>query len=302
MCISKFRFDMNNNNFNKGIFLTTLGSFWWGFFGVIYFKYISFIGHIEVVVHRSIWTTITLLLTTIFFSKWKTFFSLIKDKKKILVLLFTGILIFLNWAVWIYAVSTDQIIDASFGYFIMPIISVFLGYSFFDEKLSNKAKFSIFIVIVSILYLLLIDFRSIPWIGLLVAILWSVYNLIRKKINVDTDVGLFIESLLIFPFILFAFYIITKNNFNDFDISDPSLMLILILAGPMTVIPLFLYVRGVELSGLGPAGMIFYITPTLQFILGYFMFNETLNIQKLVSFFLIWLAVFIYLKDLYEKN
>ena len=293
---------MNNNNFNKGIFLTTLGSFWWGFFGVIYFKYISFIGHIEVVVHRSIWTTITLLLTTIFFSKWKTFFLLIKDKKKILVLLFTGILIFLNWAVWIYAVSTDQIIDASFGYFIMPIISVFLGYSFFDEKLSNKAKFSIFIVIVSILYLLLIDFRSIPWIGLLVAILWSVYNLIRKKISVDTDVGLFIESLLIFPFILFAFYIITKNNFNDFDISDPSLMLILILAGPMTVIPLFLYVRGVELSGLGPAGMIFYITPTLQFILGYFMFNETLNIQKLVSFFLIWLAVFIYLKDLYEKN
>ena len=293
---------MNNNNFNKGIFLTTLGSFWWGFFGVIYFKYISFIGHIEVVVHRSIWTTITLLLTTIFFSKWKTFFLLIKDKKKILVLLFTGILIFLNWAVWIYAVSTDQIIDASFGYFIMPIISVFLGYSFFDEKISNKAKFSIFIVIVSILYLLLIDFRSIPWIGLLVAILWSVYNLIRKKINVDTDVGLFVESLLIFPFILFAFYIITKNNFNDFDISDPSLMLILILAGPMTVIPLFLYVRGVELSGLGPAGMIFYITPTLQFILGYFMFNETLNIQKLVSFFLIWLAVFIYLKDLYEKN
>jgi len=293
---------MNNNNFNKGIFLTTLGSFWWGFFGVIYFKYISFVGHIEVVIHRSIWTTITLLLTTIFFSKWKIFFMLIKEKNKLLVLLFTGVLIFLNWAVWIYAVSTDQIIDASFGYFIMPIISVFLGYSFFNEKVTNKGKFSILIVIVSILYLLFIDFKSIPWIGLLVAILWSLYNLVRKKINVDTDIGLFIESLLIFPFILFAFYIITKNNFNDFDLSNPSLMLILILAGPMTVIPLFLYVRGVELSGLGPAGMIFYITPTLQFILGYFMFNEPLNIQKLVSFFLIWIAVFIYLKDLYEKN
>ena len=293
---------MNNNNFNKGIFLTTLGSFWWGFFGVIYFKYISFIGHIEVVIHRSIWTTITLLLTTIIFSKWKIFFTLIKDKKKLLILLFTGILIFLNWAVWIYAVSTDQIIDASFGYFIMPIISVFLGYFFFNEKISKKAKFSIFIVVVSILYLFFIDFRSIPWIGLLVAILWSVYNLVRKKINVDTDVGLFIESLLIFPFVLFIFLIITKNNFNDFDISNPSLMLILMLAGPMTVIPLFLYVRGVELSGLGPAGMIFYITPTLQFILGYFLFNEPLNIQKLVSFFLIWIAVFIYLKDLYEKN
>ena len=293
---------MNNNNFNKGIFLTTLGSFWWGFFGVIYFKYISFVGHIEVVIHRSIWTTITLLVTTIFFSKWHIFFNLIKDKKKLLILSISGILIFSNWAVWIYAVATDQIIDASFGYFIMPIISVFLGYFFFKEKISYKAKFSIFIVIISILYLLFIDFRSIPWIGLVVAVLWSVYNLIKKKINVDTDIGLFIESLLIFPFILFVFYIITKNNFNDFDISNPSLMFILILAGPMTVIPLFLYVKGVELSGLGPAGMIFYITPTLQFILGYFLFNEPLIMQKLVSFILIWIAVFIYLKDLYEKN
>ena len=161
---------------------------------------------------------------------------------------------------------------------------------------------SIILVVISILYLLIIDFDKTPWVGLLVAILWSVYNLIRKKINVDTDVGLFIESLLIFPFILVAFYLITKNNLNDFNISNPTLMLILFLAGPMTVIPLFLYVRGVELSGLGPAGMIFYITPSLQFILGYFLFNEPLNFEKLHSFILIWIAVFIYLKDLYEKN
>ena len=293
---------MNNKNFNKGILLTALGSFWWGFFGVIYFKYISFAGHFEVVVHRSIWTTATLLLTTIFFSKWKILLNIIKNKKKIVALFFTGILIFSNWATWIYAVSTDRVIDASFGYFIMPIISIFLGYFFLKERISNKGKLSIFIVLISILYLLIIDFRSIPWIGLLVAFLWSFYNLIRKKINVDTDVGLFIESLFIFPFVIFAFYVITKNGFNDFDISNPILMLILMLAGPMTVIPLFLYVRGVELCGLGPTGMIFYITPTLQFLLGYYLFDELMNTEKLVSFFLIWIAVFIYLKDLYEKN
>ena len=173
---------------------------------------------------------------------------------------------------------------------------------FFKEKISYKGKLSIYIVLTSIIYLIIIDFKTIPWVGIIVAILWSLYNLLRKKINVDTDIGLLIESLFILPFILIAFYIITKNNFNDFDILDPSLMIILILAGPMTVIPLFLYVKGVELSGLGPAGMIFYITPTFQFLLGYFMFNEPLNIHKLVSFFLIWIAVFIYLKDLYEKN
>ena len=184
----------------------------------------------------------------------------------------------------------------------MPIISIFLGYFFFKEKISYKGKLSIYIVLISIFYLIIIDFKTIPWVGLIVAIIWSLYNLLRKKINVDTDIGLLIESLFILPFILIAFYIITKNNLNDFDLSNPSLMIILILAGPMTVIPLFLYVKGVELSGLGPAGMIFYITPTLQFLLGYYLFNEPLNFEKLLSFILIWIAVFVYLKDLYEKN
>ena len=94
----------------------------------------------------------------------------------------------------------------------------------------------------------------------------------------------------------------SKSNLNDFSITDPSLSLLLLLAGPMTVIPLFLYVRGVELSGLGPTGMIFYITPTLQFILGYYYYNEIFSPEKLISFILIWIAVFIYLKDLYENN
>ena len=293
---------MINNKFNKGIILTGLGSFWWGVIGVIYFKYISFAGHIEVVIHRSIWTTVTLIITTLLFSKRKIFFKLIGNKKILAVLFLSGFLIFINWSVWIYAVTKDQVIDASFGYFIMPIISVFLGHVFFKEKLSIKAKLSILLVTISIIYLIFIDFKSIPWVGLIVALSWSFYNLLRKKISVETDIGLLIESLFIFPFVIVAFYFITINNFNDFDITNPSLMFLLFLAGPMTVIPLFLYVKGVELSGLGPAGMIFYITPTFQFLLGYFLYNEPFNIQKLVSFILIWIAVFIYLRDLYENS
>ncbi len=293
---------MNKKNFNKGVLLTSLGSFWWGFFGVIYFKYISFAGHIEVLIHRSVWTTIVLLFTISLFSKWNIFKKIFSDKKKIFILLISGFLIFVNWGVWIYAVSKDKIIDASFGYFIMPIISVFLGNFFFNEPITKKGKISIFLVIISVCYLLITDFTSIPWVGLIVALSWSFYNLLRKKINVETDVGLFIESLYILPFVLVAFYFITVNNYNDFSLSEPSLMLLLMLAGPMTVIPLFLYVRGVELAGLGPAGMIFYITPTFQFLLGFFIYNEQFNINELVSFILIWIAVFIYLKDIYEKN
>ena len=288
--------------FNKGLLLTSLGSFWWGFIGVLYFEYVSFIGQIELVVHRCLWTAVMLIFTTTLFSKWKIFFEIIKRKKKLVALFASGLLIFINWAIWIYAVATERIIDASFGYFIMPIISVLLGYIFFNEKLNKKRTFSILLVVISILFLIFFSLKALPWVGLVVAFSWAFYNLVRKKINVDTDIGLLIESLYIFPFALTVFYLITKNGMNDFNLSNPGLSLFLILAGPMTVIPLFLYVRGVELIGLGPTGMIFYITPTLQFILGYFYYNEEFSLIKFLSFIIIWIAVIIYLKDLYETN
>ena len=170
------------------------------------------------------------------------------------------------------------------------------------DGLILRRIFSIFLVISSILYLIIMSYQSLPWIGLIVAISWAFYNLVRKKIEIDTDIGLLIESLYIFPFALVAFYIIANNGLNDFNLNNPGLSLYLLLAGPMTVIPLFLYVRGVELIGLGPTGMIFYITPTLQFILGYFYYGEDFSLVKFLSFIIIWIAVIIYLKDLYEKN
>ena len=292
---------MKITKFNKGILSSSLGSFWWGFLGTYYFQYITFVGTIEVVVHRCVWTTLVLLITTTFFNKWHLFKKNIFDKKKLLILLITSILIFANWSIWIYAVATNRIIDASFGYFIFPIISVFFGFLFFNEKLNKKRIFSISLVIISTIYLFF-NLNSLPWVGFALAFIWSIYNLLRKKINVNTDIGLFIESLFIFPIAIIIFYFIFQNNMNDFSLSNPSLMPLLFLAGPMTVIPLFLYVKGVELSGLGPSGMIFFIAPTGQFLLGFFYYNEVFSIHKFISFIIIWIAVSIYLKDLYENN
>ena len=161
------------DQFNKGIILTSLGSFWWGFIGVIYFEYVSFIGHVELVVHRCIWTAAMLILTTTIFSKWKIFLKIILIKKNLIALFFSGLLIFVNWAIWIYAVATERIIDASFGYFIMPIISVLLGYIFFKEKLNQKRIFSIILVSISILILIFFNLKSLPWVGLIVAFSWD---------------------------------------------------------------------------------------------------------------------------------
>jgi chloramphenicol-sensitive protein RarD len=292
---------MKITNFKKGLLSAGLGSFWWGILGVFYFKYFSFIGHLELVIHRCLWTSLVLVLTTIYFSKWDLFLKTVKNLKNIFILFFTGILIFANWAIWLYALSTNQIIDASFGYFIMPILSVLFGTIFFKEKLNNKKIISILLVLISIIYLLY-KFNSFPLVGLSVGLAWSIYNLLRKTINVETDIGLLVESLFILPFAIIVFYFIVRNNFNDFSFSNPSLMFLLILAGPMTIIPLFLHIKGVELAGLGPSGMIFYIVPTLHFILGYFYYNEPFSNDKFISFILIWIAVFIYLKDLYENN
>ena len=291
-----------NKEFNKGLLLTSLGSFWWGFIGVIYFEYVAFIGHVELVVHRCLWTAVMLVITTTFFSKWKIFILETKNKKKLFALFISGFLIFINWSIWIYAVATERIIDASFGYFIMPIISVLLGNIFFKEELNKKRILSILLVFISIIIMIIFNLKSLPWVGLIVALSWAFYNLVRKKIDIDTDIGLLIESLYIFPLALIVFYFISKSGLNDFNLQNPGLSLLLLLAGPMTVIPLFLYVRGVEIIGLGPTGMIFYITPTLQFILGYFYYGEDFSLVKFGSFIIIWIAVIIYLNDLYEKN
>ena len=292
---------MKLTKFSKGIISSSSGSFFWGFLGTVYFQYISFIGVFEIVAHRSFWTCVILLITTSLFKKWKLFKKSLYNKKNILVLFITSLLIFGNWSVWIYAVSANKIIDASFGYFIFPIISVFFGYLFLNEKLNVKRIISISLVIISTIYLFL-KFSSLPWVGFSVAILWSLYNLLRKKINVETDIGLLIESLFILPIILVIFYLTISTNQNNFVFNDVGLMGIIFLAGPMTVIPLFMYVKGVELAGLGASGMVFFITPTAQFLLGFFYFNEPFSNEKFISFILIWIAVFIYLKDLYEKD
>ena len=292
---------MKISNFTKGLISTSTGSFFWGFLGTIYFQYISFIGFFEVVVHRSIWTLVILIITTTLLNKWDIFRRTLLDKKKLIILFVTGILILGNWTLWIYAVSTDKIIDSSFGYFIFPIISVFLGFLFLKEKLNKQRVLSISLVVIATIYLLF-NMTSFPWVGLGVAFLWSVYNLLRKKINVETDIGLLIESLFILPIIFVILYFIIKTNNNDFDLENLNIVGLIILAGPMTLIPLFLYIKGVELSGLGPSGMVFFIVPTGQFLLGFFYFNEPFSTDKFISFIFIWIAVLIYLRDLYENN
>jgi len=284
-----------------GILYGASGSLWWGTVGVLYFKSASFAGPIELVAHRTIWTAFSLIITTSLFSKWDGFFSIIKKRKEIFYLLITGFLIFCNWSTWIYAVISNKLIDASFGYFMMPILSVFFGILFLNEPYNKQKILSVSLVAISVAYLL-INYASVPWTGLIVAITWSTYSLLRKKINVESDIGLLIESLFITPLALIIFYLITLDGNYYFSLSNPKIAFWLFLAGPMTVIPLFLFLKGVDLAGLGTSGMIFFITPTGQFLLGLFYYDEYFDFNKLIGFIIIWIAVAIYLNDLSREK
>ena len=287
-------------NLIEGSLYTIGASLWWGVIGVFYFKFVSFASPIELTIHRTIWTGLLLFFTTTYYSKWPEFRSNIKKSKNLLILFLTSALISINWFTWLYAVSTNNLLDASLGYYIFPILSVFFGIIFLKETYNKNKIISVALVILSLIYLLL-QLKAVPWIGLIVATTFSLYGLIRKKINVSSDIGLLIETLLMTPFALIFFYYLAINNMNIFSFSEPTLSFYLFWSGLMTLIPLFWYTRGFNLIGIGPASMIFFLTPTAQFFLGFFYYNEPLSIHKLISFIFIWIAVVIYLNELRKE-
>ena len=290
---------MKKNN-TDGFLLTTGASLWWGIIGVIYFKFVSFANPIELVVHRTVWTALILVITTFIFSKWRILFKVLKNIKNIILLFISGILVMVNWLTWLYAVSVDKLVDASFCYYIFPLFSVFFGIVFLKENFNKNKVFAVILVFFSIVYLIL-HYKVLPWIGLTVAISFSVYGLIRKKINIDSDIGLLVETLLLSPFAIIAFLYLIKLDLNVFSFNEIKLSFYLIWAGPMTLVPLYLYTKGLQLVGIGPASMIFFATPTSQFVLGTLVYGESIDVHKLISFIIVWIAVLIYLNEIRKE-
>tara|TARA_Y200000002_G_scaffold336865_1_gene305296 strand:- start:489 stop:1361 length:873 start_codon:yes stop_codon:yes gene_type:complete len=287
-------------NLLKGSLFTVGASLWWGVIGVIYFKFVSFASALELAIHRTIWTALLLVFSTSYFSKWNEFQKILSKKVNIIILLITGFLIYVNWITWLYAVKTNNLLDGALGYYIFPILSVFFGIVFLREKFNKNQMISIILVISALIYLL-IKLGEIPWIGITVAVTFSLYGLIRKKVKVSSDIGLLIETLLISPIAVVLFIYLINNDLNIFSSNQPVLSFYLFWAGLMTLVPLFWYTKGFELIGIGPASMIFFLTPTAQFLLGLYYYNEPLNIDKLISFVLIWIAVIIYLNELRKE-
>ena len=292
---------MQTKIFYKGIFYTCLASLFWGIPQPLFFNELKFIPAIEIAFHRGFWSFFFLLTIIVFLGKIRDFFEIFLYYRKLFVLSITAILISINWTGFIMAVNINRVQDASMGYYLTPLISIGLGYFFLNEKISPLKLLSIIIMSSAIIYLIL-TLKTIPFLALLIGITWGIYGLLRKKINVSPEIGLLYESgfitLIAAPYLIYLHY----YDFGFFLNDSFYTSVLLILTGAVTIFPLFFFNLGVKSIPLSFAGVIFYLTPTFHFITSIFILNEPITTHKLISFIMIWIAVIIFIYDIFKKG
>lgn len=287
--------------FHKGIFYTFLASLFWGIPQPLFFNEIKFVPAIEIALHRGCWSFFFLLLIIYLSGNIKDFFNIFKSYKNIFILSLTSLLISTNWIGFILAVSINRVQDASMGYYITPMISITLGYFFLGEKITTLKFISIILMFISLIFLL-IKLNNFPFLALLIGITWGVYGLLRKQIKVSAEIGLLYESGLI-SIIAIPYLIYLYNNGSGFFLNTSSITnIFLVLTGIVTIFPLFFFNLGVKFIPLGFAGVIFFMAPTLHFITSFFILNENINIEKIIAFLIIWIAVIIFIIDTFNQE
>mgnify|MGYP002712990133 CR=1 FL=1 len=267
----------------------------WGF-SSLYYRAIGDAPALEIIAHRAIWSLLFTLILVAATGQIRIFARLFSDRKMLLTLLISSILVSVNWLGFIWAVNNGKALEASMGYFIMPIVMVVLGRIFLDERLSRNQLISLALVCLGVLNLL-IAIQQLPWIALLLAISFGFYSLVRKKINVSALVGLTMECLFLAPIALIYLWLLHRNGTLVFGTLTIGFDLLLLGSGLMTALPLILFTSASKRLRLSTVGLLQYLNPTVQFLLAVFLFNEPFSIPHLITFFLIWIGLIVFSVD-----
>lgn len=270
----------------------------WGLFP-LYFKTVVQIAPAEVLAHRVLWAFVILLGLVRLLGRWDEVRNELRSRRLVLMLGLSGTLIAVNWLTFIYAVSTNQVLQASLGYFIGPLVSVLLGVVFFRERLWPNQILAIGLATVGVL--VLAGFvGQIPWVALTLACTGSFHLLIRKMAPVDGLVSLAVEILVVSPAALvYLGYLAATSELTG---RSPSMIGLLMLSGPMTVVPFLFYGAAARKLRLSTMGILQYLTPSLQFLLAVAVFRESFSFVQLISFVCVWTAVAIFTVDSYRAS
>jgi len=286
-------------NNNIGLFYGIISFVFWGL-SPLYFKLLTSVPPAEILAHRIIWSALLLIGIIIFRSQLKIALNMLKDRKVMLILLTTTILISINWFVFIYVIDQGRILEASLGYFINPLVSIVLGLIFLKERLSKFGIISVILAFIGVMFQM-VEGLGIPWPSLLLAFSFGFYGLLRKIVKVNAVVGLAVETALLAPVALIYLYILDQSGDLKFGSIAIELTLLLCLAGLVTTLPLIWFTKAARRVDLSTIGFMQYLAPSINFIIA-LSFGEIFTFAHAVSFGCIWAALIIFTIDsVYNK-
>ncbi|WP_100333157.1 EamA family transporter RarD [Bacillus alkalisoli] len=285
----------STNEHSTGILFAAFSYILWGFLP-LYWKVLQHVPAWELLAHRILWSLVFMLVILLAMKKFSTIplelKTLFANKKRAIGLTLASICITLNWGLYIWAVNTNNIVEASLGYYINPLVSILLGIIVLKEKLSRWQMISIIIASVGVL-ILTVNFGSFPWIAITLAFSFGFYGLLKKMVQLGAVMGLTIETLLLAPCALLFLSVLQTGGSASFGM-DVMTTVFLIGAGVATAIPLLLFASGAKRIPLSMVGLLQYLAPTISLLLGVFLYNEPFTKIHLIAFMCIWTALTIY--------
>jgi chloramphenicol-sensitive protein RarD len=274
-----------------GIWLS-LGAYGaWGLFP-LYFKALR-VPPLEVLANRVVWSALFLVLVLGVQGRLAALGAALRSRQIVLRSLLNGSLLAVNWFVYIWAVAERRVVDASLGYFITPLVSVVLGVALFAETLRLAQRLAIGIAAAGVVWLTL-QFGKLPWVGLILALTFGTYGALRKKGVLGALDGLLLEQVLMLPLAVAYLSWLGTRGHNAFQSAGLAQSLLLSLSGPLSSVPLLLFAAGARRIPLSLVGLLQYISPTIQLMLGVWVWHEPFNSIKAVGYALIWLGLLLY--------
>jgi chloramphenicol-sensitive protein RarD len=284
----------------QGLTLAVLAYSIWGIFP-LFFSYLNHVSPVEVLSHRIIWSLVATFSLALILGRGRLLRKALQQKTTLIWLGVSSLLIGVNWLVYIWAVGQHRVLEASLGYFIMPVVSLLMGRLILKESLHPLQALAGLLAAVAVFWELW-SFGTLPWVGVVLAFAFAFYGLVRKVHPIDGLNGLTIETLWLLPFALsfVAWQSQSEQSVMGFGLNS-STTILLIFSGFLTALPLVLFAMATRRINLSIVGFIMYINPTIQFLIGVFVLHEHFPQERLVTFILVWLALLLFVAGLWQQ-
>lgn len=277
---------------NKGIWYGVAAYAMWGFFP-IYWKLLHEVPALQLLGHRIAWSFLLLMAFIFITRQWDEFRAVAFNRKTLGIYAIAGVLLSLNWLIYVWGVNAGFIVETSLGYFINPLLSVLFGVIFLREKLRSMQWLPVIIAAVGVGYLTL-TYGQLPWIALSLAVTFGLYGLVKKLSPLGSVFGLTLETGIVFPIALIYLIVMQAGGSGEFLHDGLTVDLLLVGAGVVTTIPLLMFASAAREIPLNMIGVLQYFAPTIQFLIGVFVYKEPFDTTRFIGFGIVWIALIIF--------